>query len=109
MFVSLYPLALAGSFIYRVLQVLLYSLAGLLLVRAFGARMSYGAILNVTAVAIMPAVIVKCLLMALSITLPFAWLLLFAISMGFLAFAIKVCAPAETPAVGAPIAEPPAV
>ncbi len=95
-FVVMYPFCFIGSFAYRVVQVLFYSLFGLLLVKSMRARLHYPAILSLTAVAIIPAIFLKTAFIHLELTFPFSWLLLFAVAMACLAAAIKANAPSDT-------------
>ncbi len=95
-FVVMYPLCFIGSFAYRVVQVLFYSLFGLLLAKALHAPLRYAAILSLTAVAIIPAILLKTAFIHLGVAFPFSWLLLFAVAMAGLAAALKANAPSDT-------------
>ncbi len=95
-FVVMYPFCFIGSVAYRVVQVLFYSLFGLLMVKSIRARLHYPAILSLTAVAIIPAIFLKTAFIQLGLTFPFSWLLLFAVAMAYLAAALKANAPSDT-------------
>lgn len=84
-----YPVALAGSFLYRILQALLYAAIGMLFVNAMKAGFDYAVMLRLTAVAITPAVILSTLRTVAGFAVPVFPLVSFAIAMGYLYFAVK--------------------
>ncbi len=83
------PFLLLGSYVYRILQALLYAAIGLLLNHVAGARLRYPAILAVAMVAVTPAVVLKTLIGTVGVHPPLAWLIYFAIAMGYLYFGIR--------------------
>jgi hypothetical protein len=99
-----YPVALLFSFIYRIVQVLIYAAIGLLIARSTKVGLDYVALMRLTAVAITPAVVVDTVRSVAEISIPVWWLLAFAITMGYLTFAIK--ANATVPDPFQPTAEP---
>ena len=98
--IIIYPFMLAGSYVYRLLQLLFYSLIALLLGKALNSSLGYDSILSITAVAITPAVILKTLAWMIDITMPFSWLVYFLVAFGYIAFGIM--ANQKTPSEPAP-------
>jgi uncharacterized protein DUF1189 len=92
-----YPFALAGSFVYRILQMLLYAAIGLLFAKMLNASLDYVTVLRLASVSITPAVILSTLRTVVNVTVPAFWLLCFAVAMGYLFFAVKANAEAATP------------
>lgn len=86
--IVLYPVVVAGSYGYRLVQVLFYSAMGLLLARALGCSLKYAGIVRVALVAITPAVVLKTVVEISGLSFPFAWVLYFAVAMGYLAFGL---------------------
>lgn len=99
-----YPVALLFSFIYRVVQVLIYAAIGLLIARSLKVALDYVALMRLTAVAITPAIVADTIRSVAEVSLPLWWLLAFAIAMGYLTFAIKANATVVDPY--RPTAEP---
>lgn len=85
------PFAVFGSYVFRILQALFYSLFALMFAAILGAsgRLTYGAMLRVTVMAMSPAIILQTIFGIFSISLPVAWLLYFVLSMAFLFFGIR--------------------
>jgi len=100
------PFAVMGSYVYRIIQALFYSLFGLVFAAVFGAsgRMSYGAILRVTVLAMTPAILLKTLLGLFSITIPFFWVFYFGLSMAYLLFGIRSVAREQIEPPSSPLA-----
>lgn len=89
-----YPLALLGSYLYRIVQVLIYAGIGLLFVRLLDAALEYPELLRLSCVAITPAVVADTLRAVAGYpSSPLWWLACFLISMGYLLFAVKANAP----------------
>lgn len=97
-----YPFALAGSFAYRVLQILLYAAIGLLFVKMLRAKLDYPAVLRLASVSITPVIILSTVRTLANVTIPFFWFLCFAIAMGYLFFAVKANAKDAAPESPAP-------
>lgn len=101
-----YPFAVVFSFIYRVIQALIYAVIGLLIARSLKIGLEYGTLLRLAVVAITPVVILGTFLGVASIRVPGLSLISFAIAMGYLTFAIK-SNQTQTPAEpGQPTPEP---
>lgn len=77
------------SYIYRVLQVLLYSVLGKIFSTISSANVDYGTILQITIVALTPAIVLSTLLDLMSITIPHHNLLYFVIAMGYMIYGIQ--------------------
>lgn len=95
-----YPFALAASFVYRVLQLLLYAALGMLFVNMLKVPLDYLAVLRLASVSITPVIILTTLRTLTGVHVPALWLLCFVIAMGYLFFAVKanaVPAPPEAP------------
>jgi hypothetical protein len=83
------PVLVIASFAYRFLQILFYSVFGMLIAGGMACGLSYGAVLRVTAVAIIPSVLVKTLLSTLGLSIPLSWLAFFLMTLGYLFFALS--------------------
>ena len=57
-----YPLAVLGSFFFRIIQALIYAAIGLLFASRTKAKLSYSALLRLAIVAVTPCIIVKTVL-----------------------------------------------
>lgn len=105
-----YPFAVLGSFVFRLLQALLYSLAGLLFALGFGKRLQYAQVLRLTVTAISTVFVLRTVLTVIETPLPSGWIFLL-MAMGYLlvgvASASRAAAAAAAPA--APVVMPPPV
>jgi hypothetical protein len=90
-----YPFAVLGSFIGRIVQLLIYAAIGLLFASLCKSKRTYMELLRLSAVAVTPCIIVKTILMATQTSLPVAGLWYFLGAMGFLFFGVKVSAGSE--------------
>jgi hypothetical protein len=93
----LYPFCVLGSFIFRILQALLYAAIGLLIARLLKTERSYDDLLRLSVVAVTPAIIAVTLLDLAGIVLPFAGLWFFLVAMGYLTFGIRAAATKKEP------------
>jgi len=84
-----YPFAVVFSFIYRIVQALIYALIGLLIARSLEVTLDYGTLLRLAVVAVTPVIILGTVLSVGSVRVPALWLISFAVAMGYLTFAIK--------------------
>lgn len=84
-----YPFALAFSYTYRIVQILLYAAIGMLFVSTLKTSLDYMDVVRLTAVAITPAVILNTAHSLLNFHVPYFWLFCFLIAMGYLFFAVK--------------------
>lgn len=90
-----YPFAVLGSFMFRIVQALIYGAIGLLFASRYKVRLSYDSLLRLAVVAVTPCIIVKTILGAASVHLPMARLWYFLVTMAYLAFAVKSCSPMD--------------
>ncbi len=84
-----YPFAVAGSFAYRIIQVLLYALAGMLFAGVLKATLDYAALVRLSVIAITPVVLLNTLRRLLDVHVPLTWLISFVIAMCYLFIAVK--------------------
>lgn len=85
---SVVPIQL-GEYFYRLMQALLYSLAGLAYCRVLKVSLGYGVLLRLTCVAMTPGLLVSTLLFVGGIHLPVLGVLYFVASQAYLYFAIQ--------------------
>lgn len=91
-----YPFALLGSFVFRVVQLLIYAAIGLIFASWCKTRRTYPELLRLAAVAVTPVIIIKTVLGAAQIRIPVPWLLFFFLgAMGYLLFGILAAAAGE--------------
>lgn len=93
----LYPFVLLGSFIFRIIQSLIYAAVGLLFAEWCKTKLSYPALLRLAVTAVTPCIIVRTVLGYASVKLPLASLWFFLTAMGFLFYGIKACFQIEEP------------
>lgn len=86
-----YPVAVLGTFAYRVIELILYAAIGMLLASWNGATFSFQAVFRLAVVALTPSIVGNALLASVGITIPFGGLFFFMVTMGYLFFGIKVC------------------
>lgn len=85
----LYPFCVIGSFIYRILQALLYAAIGLLIARIVKTDLPYDGLLRLSVVAVTPAIIVATILTVAGIHPPMGGLWYFLATMAYLIFGIR--------------------
>ena len=93
----LYLFSLPFSFVFRIIQVLIYAVVGLLLSSWCKSDRNYKELLRLAVVAITPGIIIKTILGTLHISLPFAGLWYLFIAIGYLLWGIKASAQIEEP------------
>lgn len=91
--VILYPFATFFSFLWRTIQTLVFAAIGVLFVRHSRTRLGYKALVRLSAVAITPPVVLDALLFYFDTKIPLWPLFFFAISMGYLYYGVRSCAP----------------
>ncbi len=84
--------AIPGSYIFRIIQALIYGAIGLLFANMCKSQRSYASLVRLAVVAVTPVIIVGTVLSMAGLTLPFSGLLGFAAAMGLLYFGVKACA-----------------
>ncbi|NOG60378.1 MAG: DUF1189 domain-containing protein [Proteobacteria bacterium] len=87
--VFMYPFALAGSYLYRIIQMLIYAAIGLLFVSICKAELEYTQLLRLSVVAVTPSIIINTLLWMSGTNLPFAGFMYFILTMIYLFLGIK--------------------
>lgn len=86
---TLFPCALLGSFVFRIIQVLIYAAIGLFFASLCHTNRSYLSLIRLAVLAVSPCIIIKTILGIAGIDLPFAGLLFLVIAMGYLYFGVK--------------------
>lgn len=86
--IPLFIALLLVAYLYRIFQALIYAVIGLLFGAIAGTSLTYGQIVQITLVAITPALILSCVLDALAITFPYQILLYFVITMVYLCYGV---------------------
>ncbi len=92
-----YPVALAASFVYRILQMLLYAVVGLLFAHVLKSALDYVTLLRLASVAITPVIILSMLRWITGIPVPAFGLLCFLVAMGYLYVAVKANTEPDAP------------
>jgi hypothetical protein len=85
-----YPFAVLGSFVYRIVQALIYAAAGLLFASICRATLSYAALIRLAVAAVSPCIIVGTILGLAKVSIP-AYLYLIA-ALGLLFYATRAVA-----------------
>ena len=94
--------AVIGSYIFRMIQALIYGAIGLLFVNWCKSTHSYASVVRLAVVAVTPVIIVKTILSIAEVHIPFSGILGFLVTMGYLYFAIKVCSREDVQVVDPP-------
>lgn len=84
-----YPLLVINSWSYRFFQALLFGVVGLIIANSIQAKLPYAAVVRLSIIALTPVILIRTLLNFFGITVPFWWLLAFAITVIYLYQAIK--------------------
>jgi len=88
LWVLMFPIMVLLTFIYRFIQVLLYSIIGKILALISGVRIGYAQIMLVTMVALTPVIAVCTILYALDIVFPYQMLTYFLLAMAYMWYGI---------------------
>ena len=108
---ALYPVILIGSYIGRLMQILLYGLVGLIFSAMFSARLRYSGLVRLSAVAVTPVVIVDAVLELLpAVHTDWRWTwggILIAMVLLFYGAAVNRGGPAQVEAATLPPVVPP--
>ena len=84
---AIYPFAVFGSYVYRIVQVLIYAVIGLLFASLCKTTLSYAALIRLAVVAVTPCIIVGTILSLTDASIPrFVYLLA---ALVYLFFAVK--------------------
>ena len=84
----LFPLLLFLSFVYRLVQAVLYAVLGKIVSSLSGVNLNYLSNLKLSMVAITPAIVVATILSLFNVIIPLQLLLYFALAVGYLIFAV---------------------
>ncbi len=88
----LYGLAVIFSFMYRVIQALMYAALGMIFVAWCRSERTYQQLLRLSVVAVTPAIIIKTIISMIDVTIPFSGLLYLAIALGYLFLGVQAAA-----------------
>lgn len=89
MAIVFFPFAVLGSFVFRIVQALVYGAIGMLFALMHKSKMPYVATLRLAVVAVTPSLILKTLLDVFGVTVPYAGLWYFLIAMAYLFFGVR--------------------
>jgi hypothetical protein len=96
--VVLFPVAVAGSYAYRLVQAFIYGLIGLLFAKYSHASLDYMALVRLELITITPVLLLDTVLDLSSVKVPYWPFLCFLIAMGYLYFGVKAnAAPPPVP------------
>jgi hypothetical protein len=87
--VVLFPFVLVGSFFYKVFQVLVYALIGLIICKLIQIDLPFHALLSTAVIALTPALVISLILSILNLTPPMWKFLTFLLTLGFLVFGLR--------------------
>ena len=89
--IILYPIALLSSYVYRIIQALIFAAVGLLFVSMCKVSLSYGALLRLAVVAMTPCMIVKTVFVLVGVYFPCIGLLYIVITLAYLYYGVSAC------------------
>ena len=92
-----YPFEVLFSFLYRIVQAFFYAAIGILFARSAGAALKYPALLRLAIVAVTPAIVLATAARTLGVTVPWSWLIWFAVAMAYLHYGITAAAEDDSP------------
>src|SRR5262249_60011702 len=87
--VALYPLAVLGAWIYRLIQALLYSVVASVIAKSMQLKLGYGSLLCLTVVAMTAAILARTLLGMAKIDFPFRGWLLAGVTIAYIVFGLN--------------------
>ena len=91
----MYPLALLSSYVYRIIQALIYAAIGLLFASTCKVTLSYGALLRLAVAAMTPCMIIKMIFGLAGVAFPCIGILYILIILAYLYFGVYSCS--QTP------------
>ncbi len=91
----LYPLTVAVSFAFRIVQLLIYAVIGMLFASLCKSERTYESLIRLSVVAVTPCIIINTILGVMGVAIPLAGLWYFLITMGYLFFGVKAAAREE--------------
>jgi hypothetical protein len=92
--------AVFGSFVFRIVQALIYGAIGMLFALINKSKMPYVTLLRLAVVAVTPSIILKTLLNVFGVTVPYAGLWYFLITMAYLFFGVRAASKGNDPVNG---------
>jgi hypothetical protein len=95
--IIIYPFALLGSYLYRIVQALIYAAVGLLFALWCKVTLSYATLLRLAVVAVTPCVLVKTILGIAGVHLPYAGLIYLVAALAYLFFGVHATAQTTGP------------
>jgi len=95
--IIIYPFALLGSYLYRIVQALIYATVGLLFALWCKVTLSYATLLRLAVVAVTPCVLVKTILGIAGVHLPYAGLIYLVAALAYLFFGVHATAQTTGP------------
>jgi hypothetical protein len=103
----MYPFVLGGSYVYRIIQALIYAAIGMLFASSCKTQIGYQALLRLAVVAVTPAIIFKTIVDIVGVGFSGVGLLYFGMTMAYLFIGVKAVAEAQQPAQESEIGPPP--
>ena len=94
---AMYPVLALGSFVGRIIQLLLYAAIGMLFTSGCKSKRTYAELLRLSVIALTPCILIKTVLGMAQFHLPAAGLWYFLAAMGYLLLGIKAAAAEEVP------------
>jgi hypothetical protein len=91
----IYPFALIGSYMFRIIQSLVYAAIGLLFASWLKTKIEYDALVRLSVVAVTPVLIATTVIEIAGVHIPFIWILAFLAAMGYLFFGVRSVAREE--------------
>ncbi len=95
--IIIYPFALLGSYLYRIVQALIYAAIGLLFALWCKVTLSYATLLRLAVVAVTPCIIVSTVLGLAGVHLPYAGLIYLVAALAYLFFGVHATAQTTGP------------
>lgn len=92
LWIAIYPFALVGSYIYRIIQVLIYAAFGLILASILKTELEYPQLLRLATVAVTPCIIINTFFWLFGISLPLGGFMFFILAMAYLFLGVKAVA-----------------
>lgn len=86
--IAFLPLVVIFSFIYRIIQALLYSILGKIMSAIFGVPLTFGQVMSITIVALTPVIVLSTIFDYFSINYPHEYLSYFVLSIAYLLYGI---------------------
>ncbi len=91
-FIVAFPVLLVGSYVYRILQALVYGLIGLAFASSLRAKLGYDACIRLAVIAVTPVLLLDTARGLLHLSIPMWWLLCLAIAILYLFLGVKFAA-----------------